>query len=253
MWPALPLFSAVVVSHLSAFWIYPTHLANHMLAFNFGFYIFWMPQQDHYQVLQLPPSASQDDIKKAYRKLALQYHPDKTGGDLLSEAYFKQIKEAYEVLSDTKKRQDYHYKKIYRQYHRQPVTTAAAILKDCIELKKLVIAIGYNRIDFDLLEFQVKEILSLHNIHLLQQNNDNNFNIKIMNEILIACRNLPVAHIRRLEKVFMEISTNNESLQFKVQQFIRTKKRWHYWDQYKVLLAILIALALCLFIYFSVK
>lgn len=62
---------------------------------------------DYYQVLDVAKGASQDDIKKAYRKKALQYHPDRNPGDKEAEKKFKEISEAYEVLSDDKKRQIY--------------------------------------------------------------------------------------------------------------------------------------------------
>jgi DnaJ-class molecular chaperone len=65
------------------------------------------PSIDHYKVLGVDPKASADDIKKAYRKLAKQYHPDSTGGDKVKETRFKEINNAYDVLSDGKKRSTY--------------------------------------------------------------------------------------------------------------------------------------------------
>lgn len=62
---------------------------------------------DYYGTLGLSKSASQDEIKKAYRKQALKYHPDKNPGDKEAEQRFKDISEAYEVLSDPQKRQMY--------------------------------------------------------------------------------------------------------------------------------------------------
>ncbi len=62
---------------------------------------------DYYEVLELARSATQDEIKKAYRKQAVKYHPDKNPGDSDAEKKFKEISEAYEVLSDEKKRQIY--------------------------------------------------------------------------------------------------------------------------------------------------
>jgi len=60
-----------------------------------------------YKVLGVAESASQDEIKKAYRKLAKQYHPDKNKGDAKAEAKFKEISEAYDILGDEKKRGQY--------------------------------------------------------------------------------------------------------------------------------------------------
>ena len=63
-----------------------------------------MSKRDYYEVLGVSKSASADEIKKAFRKLAVKYHPDKEGGD---EAKFKEVNEAYEVLKDAQKRQRY--------------------------------------------------------------------------------------------------------------------------------------------------
>ena len=65
-----------------------------------------MPR-DYYEVLAVPKNANQNEIKKAYRKLAFKYHPDKNKGDKDKEEKFKEASEAYQVLSDPKKREQY--------------------------------------------------------------------------------------------------------------------------------------------------
>ena len=62
---------------------------------------------EYYKILGVDKTASADEMKKAYRKLALKYHPDKNPGDKEAEAKFKEINEAYAVLSDEKKRKEY--------------------------------------------------------------------------------------------------------------------------------------------------
>ena len=64
-------------------------------------------KRDYYEVLGVDKSASADDIKKAYRKLAMKYHPDRNPGDKSAEEKFKEVGEAYEVLSDADKRSRY--------------------------------------------------------------------------------------------------------------------------------------------------
>jgi molecular chaperone DnaJ len=62
------------------------------------------PSVDYYKALGVAEKASADEIKKAYRKLAKQYHPDSTGGDKAKETRFKEVQNAYDVLGDQKKR-----------------------------------------------------------------------------------------------------------------------------------------------------
>lgn len=66
-----------------------------------------MSKKDFYQILGVTKSSSPDEIKKAYRKLAMQYHPDKNQGNKKAEEKFKEISEAYETLSDAEKKKNY--------------------------------------------------------------------------------------------------------------------------------------------------
>ena len=64
-------------------------------------------KRDYYEVLGVDKNASPDEIKKAYRKLAMKYHPDQNPGDKSAEEKFKEVNEAYEVLSDAEKKSRY--------------------------------------------------------------------------------------------------------------------------------------------------
>jgi molecular chaperone DnaJ len=66
-----------------------------------------MSKKDYYEILSVPKGASSDEVKKAYRKVAMQFHPDRNPGDKAAEDKFKEAAEAYEVLSDADKRAQY--------------------------------------------------------------------------------------------------------------------------------------------------
>jgi molecular chaperone DnaJ len=66
-----------------------------------------MAKRDYYEVLGVARDAGEDDLKKTYRKLAMQWHPDRNQGNAEAEAKFKELNEAYDVLKDAEKRAAY--------------------------------------------------------------------------------------------------------------------------------------------------
>src|SRR5579885_2883146 len=79
-----------------------------------------MAKRDYYKVLDVPKSATEAEIKKAYRRLAMKYHPDRNPNDREAEERFKEAKEAYEVLSEPSKRA------VYDQYGHAGVEASRA-------------------------------------------------------------------------------------------------------------------------------
>lgn len=74
-----------------------------------------MPLKDYYQILEVEPGADQSTIKKSYRRLAMKFHPDKSLLPDFDESLFRDIQEAYEVLSNPSKREQFHYERWLQQ------------------------------------------------------------------------------------------------------------------------------------------
>ena len=90
---------------------------------------------DYYRTLGLTLEASEQDIKKAYRKLAMQYHPDRNGGNPESEERLKEINEAYQILGDDEKRRLYDLQ--YRQKSESHVFYEGAMYDDLISVLRM--------------------------------------------------------------------------------------------------------------------
>lgn len=82
----------------------------------FHFFLFYHLPMNYYHILDISHNASQQEIKKKYRALAIQHHPDKNNGN---DLYFKQINEAYQILSNSRKRANYDF------LIRQPIPTSS--------------------------------------------------------------------------------------------------------------------------------
>ncbi|WP_038008664.1 J domain-containing protein [Terrimonas ferruginea] len=115
------------------------------------------PLMDHYKILELQPPVTLDDVKKAYRKMAQKYHPDKNGDDPYARAYFYAVKEAYETLTDPHKKQEYLQQRWYeKSTGRKPeatIITPEYILQQFIKLEK-------NAGGMEMAPHQAKEISS---------------------------------------------------------------------------------------------
>jgi len=211
-----------------------------------------MSSKDYYQLLGVKPNASPEEIKRSYRKLALKYHPDKNPGDPLAEAVFKEIAEAYDVLSDEKRREDYHYKRSYAydyKYATALVVTPQTILNDAIKLRKLVEKADPFRMNRDALLFQLQQILSAENLLLLSNEKQININNAIVAALLIASKPLQYTYSEIIAEQLYVLSNDNTSLEKEITEFLNAQRKKETWRRYKVVMALLAAIILCLIIF----
>lgn len=152
--------------------------------------------KDYYKILGVTKNASQDEIKKAYRALALQHHPDKNDGDIASEEQFKLISESYIILSDVPKRNAYDYSQGNKIHHngKDPsahgTATSATFLILFKRIKTKVLNAG-GRINEGALYKVIYDLLSDETISILVNARDIVTNNMILDDIMVCCVFLP--------------------------------------------------------------
>ena len=203
-----------------------------------------------YQTLNVSPNATADEIKKAYRKLALLYHPDVAGEDIDALEMFRKIKNAYDVLENIKTRQAYHYKYFYNEYKAQPIITTDYMALKAVELAKFAAALDPYRLDFEGLFEQIYQILSIQNLKLLMEEQSEALKKSIVVNFLKTAELLPFEKILILQDTLIMVAGKNEGLVAQIHQFTTLQKRMHYWNKYKFALALIITITLCITIFF---
>lgn len=210
-----------------------------------------MALKDYYEILQIQPNATQEEIKKAYRKLALQYHPD-TATENNHQHLFLEIKEAYDVLSDTKRRQAYHYKKFYRQVAQETLVTAEYIAQQAQQLAAFIAVLDPYRIDYDQLNGLISQLLSTANLRLIEKTSSY-LRKQIIQNLQTSIWHLNFQLAANFYPILIKLANDDAPLIATLNQQLRTQKRWHYWDTYKLAGAFVIAIALCICFYWLTK
>ena len=206
--------------------------------------------KDHYTVLELPPSASTDEVKKAYRRLAHQYHPDKRGNDPYAAAQFTAIKEAYETLTNPVKKDLYLQQRWYAQSIgkkvRPDILTPVVLLKQLLELEQYTRRIDEHRMDTEGLYQYLGHILSGETIVMLNSFGDRDINKQVVLLALTIGRLLPWRLVPALTDRLQKIITDDALVKDRIARFTRQKKQEHYWETRKVWIGLLIVALLCI-------
>lgn len=189
---------------------------------------------DYYILLGVSRDASQDEIKKAYRLLALQHHPDKNNGDTASEERFKALSEAYIILGDVPKRNAYDYAKDNKSHHSGKSTSApgqatpVTFLMLFKRIKTRVLNAG-GYVNESALFKVIDDLLSDETISLLAKANDLVTNNLILDEILVSCIFLPDESRFVIHKKLLKLADSDPRFLQKIS--ILTKKSEKRLDQ----------------------
>lgn len=135
-----------------------------------------MPLKDYYKILDLSPGATETDIKKSFRRLALRYHPDVNQGNRYAEAWFRELQEAYDTLTDAAKKDAYLQDRWLLQSQgknmARPVPlTPDTIMAEARELASRVADLDHFRMDHQQLAQSLLQVLDDERLDLLRSFN----------------------------------------------------------------------------------
>ncbi len=207
--------------------------------------------KNHYQVLDIPVNASLSEIKKAYRQLALVFHPDKHPDPLIAIPKFNEIKEAYQVLVNPSSRRDYDREFHFQKFQDKQIPLASEadeVLQLTKELWAKLKKQDPFRLDQDLLYFQMTQLLSSHNIRLLNNKGNALLDQEILQYLMDCSMVLPLNKKKELAQSWQLIARNNPSNKASIQTYLKHAQIWTIWDNYKMALAIMVSILICLFI-----
>jgi molecular chaperone DnaJ len=205
--------------------------------------------KDYYTILELSPSASLDEIKKAYRRLAHQYHPDKNNNDPYAAAQFAEIKEAYETLTNPVKKDHYLQLRWYAQStgkrKNQAIVNPVTVLKQLLDLDRYTHTLDEHRMDKPGLYDYMCNIFSDETITKLNGFNEPGINKEIVLVALRSAQLLPLPLAQELTVRLRTISTADDSVNEAIAGFLTHKKQIYYWEKRRIWVIIGIVILLC--------
>ncbi|MBP8115417.1 MAG: DnaJ domain-containing protein [Chitinophagaceae bacterium] len=214
-----------------------------------------MHLKDYYAILEIETSASATEIKKSYRRLAQQFHPDKNQADPYAVAQFHQIKEAYEVLTNPSRKEYYLQQRWYNQSigkkKTQDAITPVTVLKQSLELEKYVSTLDIFRMDKEGLEQYILELLSNDTINKLKQFNEPDTSSQIVQITLRTINVLPPHYSKTVLSQLQVLAESNENSLRQIQSIVIKTNKKHQREKYSLLIIIGITIILCLLIFLA--
>jgi len=210
-----------------------------------------MPVKDYYATLRIPEGADATSIKKAFRTLAMEYHPDKRGGNPENDHYFREIKEAYGVLADPQLREEYLYQRWLEKSMGHQLDTllrADQILQLFIKAEQYISTTDGFRTDKMTLFNQIVNLFSHARLEaILSENNP------AMESATLQLANRMSAHLNLEGSQFMadhfEKMLEKHPQEAKAwEKLLRKKKQEQRMERLKVPLVLVLTLLICLLI-----
>ncbi len=209
--------------------------------------------KDYYKILNVRSTASVGEIKNAYRKLAMKYHPDRNPDDALAAAVFTEVAEAYNILSDVDARKKYNYERTLTaaEEYEKPVETIDTLIQRIKKINGQIKAADPFRLNKDALLYSIRQLLPT-DITMIS-----NSNAELTNEFLqLVCESanyLSSNQLHQLMLLLQPLDKKHPSVQQQLHQLLSKQQKAEQWERNKIVLAVLLALILCIIIFFAAR
>ncbi len=182
--------------------------------------------KDYYNTLGIAPAADAEAIKRAYRKMALVYHPDKNPDNPYSGAHFKEILEAYQVLGKTKSREKYDEDRWLAGINNEAASlnNSTSILMACATLAKHINSVDTHRMDHKALQNYVLHILHEERMAIVIKDNDPKLNAGIINMLLKSMGRLRWIYLDDVLGKLYVLAANDATITMEIVKFYKQRK-----------------------------
>jgi molecular chaperone DnaJ len=213
-----------------------------------------MPVKDYYKILEVKPGASLAEIKKSFRRLALRHHPDTNQGNKYSEAWFRELQEAYDVLTDPAKKDAYHQERwlqqtMGRSMENPKPLTPQTILLEAHEMLRTVSDLDHFRMDHRALANNLADVLNDDKLAALAAFAEPDTNRKIAEALMKAAAPLHYKHLAVLFKRLKSLCANDAEMMGQIKLAEKNRRRAFWWTRNQWWVFLLATALLCGAIY----
>jgi len=211
-----------------------------------------MPVKDYYAILKVPPGADAAGIKKAFRALAMEYHPDKRKGNKQEEVYYREIQDAYQVLSDPRKREEYLYQRWLEKslgHALDNAMSAEQILQLFIKAEQYIAGTDHFRMDKLILLNQLKDLFSDARLETLLTEGDAQMETTATQMGLRIAHRLDFTGTEWLFQQLKKLLAKHPVEQLAWEKIMRKKRLEKSMDQLKIPLVLVLTMILCYIIF----
>lgn len=191
-------------------------------------------RKDYYKTLGIPSTATAQQIKVAYRRMAMRYHPDRNAENKYADALFRELHEAYNILGNTATRQRYDEERwlngLDRRAEKQHEITPHWILNESEKLRKYMQLVDTYRMSHQGLQKYVLHLLKDEHLAVLLAENNVEINEKIVTALLQATERLQYHYKDGITIVLLALARSNSRIEQQIDiayKKSRTEKNWH--------------------------